>query len=191
MKRLLFSIVLVCLSGMVFAVIYPTTPYKNTGIYTYSNGLVVPMEHQMRPAIKPVSVRFGAQPVAASGSSSMTVQTTSGGSRHSYGAGSATAGSVSGTHSVSAVASSPSVAALSAHHVTQDAKVRQLASTTYDSNDAESLPYRGDGPPIIDEPDPENPAIWIPVGDAFALLILLAILYATRIILKHNLTSSL
>ncbi len=186
MKRLLFSIVLLGLSGMVFAVSYPATPYRHADIYTYDNELVVPMDHQMRPTIKSVRVRSGARTVAEQGSFAMTVGVTSGGSLHSYGVASAPASSAKGTHTQSVTASSPIVSTIPAYSSMPNAKVKQLASTTYDSYDDPNITYRADGPPLIDEDDPNNPAIWVPIGDACIFMLMIALIYALLFISKRK-----
>ena len=65
----------------------------------------------------------------------------------------------------------------------------QMATTTFDGK----LPtYRADGPPSTGGEDPENPDLWVPIGDGIGWILLLLALYTClKIFKKQDSTISL
>lgn len=184
MKRLYFTIALVCLSSMVFAVTYPSKPYKNTSVYNLQAELEVPMQNLNRTSVRAVPSRsVSVRAVSQNSSFALTMQASSNSTLHSYGSGSTVSGGNAsvGHANVSSPTFSASSIILSKRTIAPD--VQQLAYTTYDS--PETMTLRAEKPSTEGD-DPDNPDLWIPVGNGMTTLLLLLIAYVLIIKRKRR-----
>ena len=184
MKRLCFSMALFCLSSMVFAVTYPSRPYKSTSVYNLQAELEVPMLHLNHTSARAVQCRsVSVRAVSQNSSFALTMQASSNSTLHSYISGSTISGgnaSVGRANvSMSAFPASKSILSSSI----PDPAVRQLACTTHDP--PEIIALRAEKPSTEGD-DPDNPDLWIPVGNGMTTLLLLLIAYVLIIKRKRR-----
>lgn len=181
MKRPVISLVLICLTSMVFAVTYPSRPYKNTNSQNRNDSeILVPIRNDF-PEHKVSVHNVSAQPVVAQSTSfAAGLTATSDGSVHSYGGGTSYAGGATAKKSSATAyksAGSGSITMLKTWNDKPNTGVGQLASTTFDSHPDVAYTYRGDPPGTGGQTDPNNPEIWVPVGDGIGCLLLMALAY--------------